>query len=87
MKQVDNGPELNDIRFPRNAKLSFKLDNSLFGGIVLNSRTGICTSAREDGKTLYAARSSQYLQAGIEANRYSLGTNREPGETLIWILE
>ncbi|MEI6809362.1 MAG: beta-L-arabinofuranosidase domain-containing protein [bacterium] len=87
LEQVDNGPELNDIRLPRSAKLSFKMDTGLFGGTIVVSGAGVRTGSAGWKNALYTARLPQYSKARITAVPYSLWANREPGEMVVWIRE
>lgn len=87
LEQTDNCAELNDIRLPRAASLSAKLDKRLFGGTVTIHGTAFHRKMENIRDELYTADSPQYRKTSITAIPYSLWANRAAGEMLVWIRE
>ena len=87
LEQTDNGPELNDIRLPRGAKLGSKLEKRLFGGTVVVHGTALRRANAGRTNALYSAAPPEYVKTRITAIPYCLWANREPGEMLVWMRE
>ena len=88
LESVDNGEALNDVRLPRDAKLSASVDTSLLGGTVV-LRTTALRRKWDTGKDapLYSDEPPRYEKAKITAIPYALWSHREAGEMLVWVQE
>ena len=85
LEQVDNGPDLADLRLPRNAALRPRFEPDLLGGCVT-----IAGRARRRDRsawrgTLYSALPSKTRSAAIRAVPYALWNHRGDGEMRVWV--
>jgi DUF1680 family protein len=87
LEAVDNGPNLNDLLLPRDARLEPAFEPDLLGGV------GVLTGHarridRADWKdALYRPAESRTRAATLRAVPYCVWNNRTVGEMLVWIRE
>jgi len=87
LESVDNGADLNDVRLPREARLSAAMDTSLLGGTMVLRATALRTQWERNAKALYRDTAPRFEKAKITAIPYALWAHRKPGEMLVWIRE
>jgi DUF1680 family protein len=77
----------NDIRLPRDAKLTAAMDRSLFDGTVVVRGAALRRKAERSKAELYRCEAPAFEKARITAIPYSLWAHRTPGEMLVWVRE
>jgi DUF1680 family protein len=87
LEEVDNGKALNDIRLPRDAKLTAAMDRSLFDGTVVVRADALRRKAQRSKAELYSSEEPAFEKARINAIPYRLWAHRTPGEMLVWVRE
>jgi uncharacterized protein len=87
LEEVDNGKALNDIRLPRDAKLTAAMDRSLFDGTVVVRGSALRRKADRSKSELYSREAPAFEKARITAIPYSLWAHRAPGEMQVWVRE
>ena len=86
LEEVDNGPDLQDIALPRDAKLTARFAPDLLGGVVV--LTGKAKRRRKQDwpkGELYRADPTRMETAPILAVPYFAWANRKLGEMTVWI--
>lgn len=87
LEQEDNGPDLNDITLPANARFTAKFEKSLLGGVVTLNTKGSRRDAKAWPKgTLYRFMPAPRRPVAIKAVPYCTWGNRSPGEMLVWLV-
>lgn len=88
LEEADNGPGLNDIVLPRDARLAVKYDKALFDGSI-PVITALSRRCSPEGwkDTLYRRAGSKTKAVTVKAIPYFMWANRQPGEMLVWIRE
>ncbi|MBT3296237.1 MAG: glycoside hydrolase family 127 protein [Verrucomicrobia bacterium] len=87
LEEVDNGKALNDIRLPRDAKLTAAMDRSLFDGTVVVRGAAVRRKAGRSKAALYSSEAPAFEKARITAIPYSLWAHRAAGEMQVWVRE
>ncbi len=87
LEEVDNGKALNDIRLPRDAKLTAAMDRSLFDGTVVVRGSALRRKAGRSKPELYSSEAPAFEKARITAIPYRLWAHRAPGEMQVWVRE
>jgi len=86
LEQCDHAADARAILLPDDARLTARLDKSLFGGTVVIDGTGLAVSSAGWDSHLYRpARASGTRRAKIRAIPYCLWDNREPGPMTVWM--
>jgi len=86
LEEVDNGPNLADIRLPGSAELRALYRPQMLGGAVVIRGRALRRDARAWGRDeLYRASRSRLRECRLQAVPYCLWGNREPGEMLVWL--
>jgi DUF1680 family protein len=85
LEQVDNGPDLNALVLPRQARLEAAFRPGLLGGVTV-----ITGEARRDqtgdwGEALYRTQPPASAAVPFTAIPYYAWANRGPGELLVWL--
>lgn len=87
LEESDNGARLNDLRLPRDSRLTARYEPRLLGGIVTIAGRAFRRSAAGWNGRLYRAGRSATKSTMIKAIPYFLWNNRASGEMLVWIRE
>jgi DUF1680 family protein len=87
LESIDNGEALNDVRLPRKAALTAKLEPKLLGGAVVLRATALRRNWDKGADKLYSDQAPKCKKAKITAIPYALWAHRKPGEMLVWIQE
>jgi DUF1680 family protein len=87
LEETDNGGSLNDIRLPRNSRLTAKHDRGFLRGCVVLTGQAFRRDRSGWNGRLYRATASRTKRVTIKAVPYFLWNNRAPGEMLVWIRE
>ena len=90
VEEVDNGPQLANIALPRDAQLTAKFDNDLFGGISVITGEAMRLDPRTWPGDLYQPQSAltyPHSPISFKAIPYCFWANRQPGEMRVWIHE
>ena len=87
LEEIDNGAHLNDIRLPRNSRLTAKYEPRCLGGVVVITGQALRRNPAGWNDRLYRADQSKTKSVVIKAIPYFLWNNRKPGEMLVWIRE
>jgi len=88
LEQADNGPGLERIALPRNARISARFDKGLLQGVVVLTATAKRLSARDWAPgQLYRPSRPRHETVRVRAVPYAVWANREPGEMVVWIRE
>ncbi len=84
LEEVDNGPDLNTIRIPRNVVFETETENDLLNGVVTLTADAEKQAQPSDEK-LYSTVRPEYQSCRIKAVPYYAWGNRRFGEMLVWI--
>lgn len=87
LEEIDNGSDLNDIRLPRNSKLTARFDPRLLGGTVVVAASAMRRDLSGWNGHLYRAGASGLKPVTLKVIPYFLWNNRGVGEMLVWIRE
>jgi hypothetical protein len=87
LEEVDNGPDLNALVLPREAKLRATHKRDLLGGVTVIQGRASREKASAKGSDLYAGAPRKTKSVPVTAVPYYAWCNREPGEMLVWIRE
>ncbi|NLE55276.1 MAG: glycoside hydrolase family 127 protein [Lentisphaerae bacterium] len=87
LEEMDNGPDLADLRLPPVAELDVHPGPADLGGVPVITGPALRRDKSAWDHKLYAADNSHYHACTLTAIPYFLWANRAPGEMIIWILE
>ena len=85
VEQVDNGPELSQLRLPKSASLTARFVPELLGGAVVIE--GPAERVRPASEDLYTTAEPAVASASFTAVPYCLWNNRGEGEMRVWVRE
>jgi len=86
LEQADNGPALDEIFLPRDAKLSVKFEKDSLGGVaVITGKAARRDTSGWSRSQLYRPAASKPKPVPIRAVPYCVWDNRKPGEMLVWV--
>jgi hypothetical protein len=87
LEETDNGPNLQDVRLPRDAALSAEQRSDLLGGVAVVTGRALRRDPGGWDDELYRPASSELQEFEFTAVPYYAWCNREPGEMTVWIRE
>jgi hypothetical protein len=90
LEEADNGAGLASLTLPREARLTSRFDNSLFGGVMTIGGDGVRVEPALWSGGLYrpqATADTIRTPVALKAIPYCFWANREPGEMRVWIRE
>ncbi len=87
LEQVDNGPDLEAIALPRDARLEATFEPELLGGVVTISGFGLRRVVEDFAGQLYRSAPARVMPVPIKAIPYCVWENRAPGEMAVWLTE
>ncbi|MBO1005120.1 glycoside hydrolase family 127 protein [Pseudogracilibacillus auburnensis] len=88
IEEADNGPNLPNIFFPRDAEIETSFEPEILGGITVLKTTAERISESTWDEQLYKpVDKEQHQPITLTAIPYYAWCNREPGEMLVWINE
>jgi DUF1680 family protein len=85
LEAADNGPRLDDLILPRDAKLAAKFNAELLGGVTVISGRARRIDRSGWENALYRPALSRTKAARLEAVPYCVWNNRKAGEMRVWI--
>ena len=85
LEEIDNGPNLDDVRLPRNVKLTAKFNPRCLCGAVIITGQALRRDSFGWAGRLYRANTSRTKPLTIKAIPYFLWNNRKAGEMLVWM--
>jgi DUF1680 family protein len=87
LEEADNGPDLNSIILPQQARLRAKHHESLLGGVTVVTARAKRQRAAAQNSELYGDDVAAAGATTMTAVPYCTWANRKPGEMLVWIRE
>jgi DUF1680 family protein len=87
LEELDNGPELADLRLPPVAELAMQPGPAELGAIPVIRGQALRRDKNAWENKLYSADNSHYHACEFTAIPYFLWANRAPGEMIVWVLE
>ncbi|NPV06893.1 MAG: glycoside hydrolase family 127 protein [Anaerolineae bacterium] len=87
LEQVDNGPNLEDIRLPRSSELRAHWEPDLLGGVMIVRGEGTRRGRSGWDGRLYRSAPPAEVPVEVVAVPYYAWANREPGDMLVWMRE
>ena len=88
LEETDNGPDLQDIALPRDAKLRARFEKDLLGGVVVVTGKAKRRRKADWGKDeLYRTEPTKLETVALRAVPYFAWENRGLGEMTVWIRE
>jgi len=85
LEEIDNGPNLADIRLPADEALETGYRRDLMGGVVVLRAEGFRSDLDEWGEALYREYSGRQRKSAVTFVPYAYWGNRKPGEMLVWV--
>jgi DUF1680 family protein len=87
LEQADNGPNLEDVRLPRESEVRAYWEPDLLGGVMTIRAEGRRRAQSGWDGRLYRSAPPAEMPVEIVAVPYYAWANREPGDMLVWIRE
>ena len=88
LEEVDNGPNLHEVRLPLDAQFDVKFEEDLFGGVNIIEVVAERVDKKWPAESLYSSQNSiEYVPSKLKFIPYYAWDNRGLGEMLIWVRE
>jgi DUF1680 family protein len=88
VEEADNGPQLEQLHLPQNAKLEASYVENLIGGIQVIRAEGLKLQFEQWGSQLYRSNANTALEpASLTFIPYYAWANRGKGEMAVWVKE
>jgi len=88
VEEADNGPQLQQLLLPQDAKLETSFDEQLVGGIEVIKAQGLKIQFKQWGTQLYRSNADAALEpASLTFIPYYAWANRGKGEMAVWVKE